>query len=148
MVQTSLQKIFKRDLEKLRSEIEQYTNEANLWKTDGSILNSGGNLCLHLIGNLNAFIGAALGKTGYVRDRRAEFSLKNVPKTELVGQIDALIPIVEKTLANLNSQMMEEEYPLTVFSEKTSTEYFLIHLATHLGYHLGQVNYHRRLLDV
>ena len=103
---------------------------------------------MHLIGNLNAFIGAALGKRGYVRDRRDEFSLKNVPKTELVGQIDALIPIVEKTLANLNSQMMEEEYPLTVFSEKTSTEYFLIHLATHLGYHLGQVNYHRRLLDV
>ena len=148
MVQTSLEKIFKRDLEKLRSEIEQYTNEDNLWKTDGNITNSGGNLCLHLIGNLNTFIGAALGQTGYVRDRHAEFSLKNVPKIELIQQIDALIPIVEKTLANLNSQMMEEEYPLTVFSEKTSTEYFLIHLATHLGYHLGQVNYHRRLLDV
>ena len=148
MVQATLQKIFKRDWEKLRSEIEQYTNEDNLWKTDGTILNSGGNLCLHLVGNLNTFIGATLGNTGYIRDRDAEFSLKNVPKIELIQQIDALIPIVEKSLSNLNSRMMEEEYPVTVFKEKTTTEYFLIHLATHLGYHLGQINYHRRLLDV
>ena len=148
MVQATLQKIFKRDLEKLKSEIEQYTNEENLWKIDGTILNSGGNHCLHLVGNLNTFIGATLGNTGYIRDRDAEFSLKNVPKIELIQQIDALIPIVEKSLSNLNSRMMEEEYPVTVFKEKTTTEYFLIHLATHLGYHLGQINYHRRLLDV
>lgn len=43
--------------------------------------------------------------------------------------------------------MLQQEYPILVFESKTSTEFFLIHLSTHLAYHLGQINYHRRLLD-
>ena len=61
--------------------------------------------------------------------------------------IEDTIVVVEDGLSKLNENDLEREYPLLVFKEKTSTAYFLIHLAVHLGYHLGQVNYHRRLLD-
>ena len=147
MVIETLQKIFKRDLEKLKQEIASYRNESNLWKVDKSIANSSGNLCLHLVGNLNTYIGAEIGKTGYVRNRDLEFSLKNIPQAQLVKMIEDTIVVVEQGLSRLNENDLEREYPLLVFKEKTSTGYFLIHLAVHLGYHLGQVNYHRRLLD-
>ena len=147
MVIETLQKIFKRDLEKLKQEIASYRIESNLWKVDKSIANSSGNLCLHLVGNLNTYIGAEIGKTGYVRNRDLEFSLKNIPQVQLVKMIEDTIVIVEDGLSKLNENDLEREYPLLVFKEKTSTSYFLIHLTVHLGYHLGQVNYHRRLLD-
>jgi len=147
MVIETLQKIFKRDLEKLKQEIASYRDESNLWKVDKSIANSSGNLCLHLVGNLNTYIGAEIGKTGYVRNRDLEFSLKNIPQAQLVKMIEDTIVVVEDGLSKLNENDLEREYPLLVFKEKTSTEFFLIHLAVHLSYHLGQVNYHRRLLD-
>ena len=147
MVIETLQKIFKRDLEKLKQEIASYRDESNLWKVDNGIANSSGNLCLHLVGNLNTYIGAEIGKTGYVRNRDLEFSLKNIPQAQLVKMIEDTIVVVEDGLSKLNENDLEREYPLLVFKEKTSTGYFLIHLAVHLGYHLGQVNYHRRLLD-
>ena len=147
MVIETLQKIFKRDLEKLKQEIASYRDKNNLWVVDKSIANSAGNLCLHLVGNLNAYIGAEIGKTGYVRNRDLEFSLKNIPQAQLVKMIEDTIVVVEDGLSKLNENDLEREYPLLVFKEKTSTGYFLIHLTAHLGYHLGQVNYHRRLLD-
>ena len=147
MVIETLQKIFKRDLEKLKQEIASYRDENNLWVVDKSIANSAGNLCLHLVGNLNTYIGAEIGKTGYVRDRDREFSQKNIPQDELVKMIGDTITVVENGINKLKEEDLEKEYPLLIFKEKTSTGYFLIHLAVHLGYHLGQVNYHRRLLD-
>ena len=147
MIIEALQKIFKRDLEKLKQEIASYRDENNLWVVDKSIANSAGNLCLHLVGNLNTYIGAEIGKTGYVRNRDLEFSLKNIPQLQLVKMIEDTIVVVENGLNKLNENDLEKEYPLLVFKEKTSIGYFLIHLAVHLGYHLGQVNYHRRLLD-
>jgi len=147
MVIETLQKIFKRDLEKLKQEIASYRNESKLWEIDKSIANSAGNLCLHLVGNLNAYIGAEIGKTSYVRNRDLEFSLKSIPQVQLVKMIGDTIVVVEDGLSKLNENDLEREYPLLVFKEKASIEYFLVHLAVHLGYHLGQVNYHRRLLD-
>ncbi|WP_225872662.1 DinB family protein [Pedobacter frigoris] len=136
-----------RDLAKLRSEIELYRDEQKLWRTEGEIANSAGNLCLHLIGNLNTYIGAELGNTGYVRDRPLEFSLRNVPRTELLKSIDDTIDMVASTLNQLNDDRLAEEYPQLIAEEKLTTGYFLTHLSTHLAYHLGQINYHRRLLD-
>ena len=147
MVIETLKKIFQRDLEKLKLEIIAYNNESNLWRIEKGISNSAGNLCLHLVGNLNTYIGAEIGKTGYVRDRDREFSQKNIPRDELVKMIGDTITVVENGINKLKEEDLEKEYPLLIFKEKTSTGYFLIHLAVHLGYHLGQVNYHRRLLD-
>ena len=147
MVIETLKKIFQRDLEKLKQEIISYNNESNLWRIEKGIANSAGNLCLHLVGNLNTYIGAEIGKTGYVRDRDREFSQKNIPKDELVKRIEETIAVVANGLSKLKEEDLEKEYSLLVFKEKTSTGFFLIHLAVHLGFHLGQVNYHRRLLD-
>lgn len=142
-----LKSLFKRDLNTLKKEIETYQSEENLWMVTEGISNSGGNLCLHLIGNLNHFIGAELGKTGYIRQREHEFSAKHVPRTVLLSDIEETIATIDKTLENLEPEALDKEYPIQVFGEKTATGYFLTHLATHLAYHLGQVNYHRRLLD-
>ncbi len=146
MIET-LQILFKRDLLKLKTEIESYQSEENIWKISQHISNSAGNLCLHLIGNLNHFIGAITGKTGYIRNRDAEFSLKDVPRTQLTEMIDNTILVIENTLNNLNEDDLKKEYPLVVFEGKMSTEFFFTHLTAHLSYHLGQINYHRRLLE-
>jgi uncharacterized damage-inducible protein DinB len=147
LIQT-LKTLFRRDLGRLRDEIDAYTNESTLWYVEKGIANSAGNLCLHLVGNLNTYIGAEFGKTGYVRHRELEFSLKDIPKAELLRKIDETISIVDKALDNLTDEQLEAEYPELVFDEPTTTGYFLVHLTTHLTYHRGQINYHRRLLDV
>lgn len=146
MLIESLQTFYSRDLHKLKAEIEAYPNEETIWKTAPNISNAAGNLCLHLIGNLNAYIGAALGHTGYIRQRDLEFSLKDIPKATLIGQIEATATMVNTTLGQLTETQLEEKYPLQVFDYEMTTGHFLIHLIAHLDYHLGQINYHRRLL--
>ncbi|WP_431611363.1 DinB family protein [Chryseobacterium sp. 'Rf worker isolate 10'] len=148
MITESIRSLFNRDLNKLKTEIEAYQNEENLWIIDKSIANSAGNLCLHLIGNINHFIGAQLGNTGYIRHRELEFSLKDVPRAELIEKIEATIAMIDSVLPQLSEEDVKKEYPLVVFESKMTTDYFLIHLVAHLDYHLGQINYHRRLLDI
>jgi len=147
MLTDTLKTILSRDLLKLKAEIELYKDEKNIWLIDKGIANSAGNLCLHLIGNLNTYIGKELGKTSYVRNRDLEFSLKDVARTELVNNIDATVIVIQNALSKMKEDELDKEYPLLVFDKKTSTEYFLVHLVAHFSYHLGQVNYHRRLLD-
>jgi uncharacterized damage-inducible protein DinB len=147
MLIESLKKLFGRDLNKLKSEIEMYQDEKKIWYVEKSITNSAGNLCLHLVGNLNHFIGAEIGKTGYIRHRELEFSLKDVSKFELIRKVEDTINVVDSSLDRLKAEDLEKEYPLLVFDKKTTTEYLLVHLSGHLTYHLGQINYHRRLLD-
>ncbi len=147
MLVHTLRKLFSRDINRLKEEIKLYSKEENLWIIQDSINNSAGNLCLHLIGNLNTFIGVVLGTSNYTRDRDAEFNLKNVSKDKLLEQLEETRMLVDVSLENLNENRLQEEFPIQVFSEKTSIAYMLIHLTTHLTYHRGQINYHRRLLD-
>ena len=146
MIET-LTKLFLKDLEKLKTEISSFKDENKIWKISGEIKNSAGNLCLHLCGNLQHFIGAVLGKTGYVRNREAEFSRKNVPIKDLISEIEVTTKVIEKTLNELDEAILSKTFPVNVFGYEMTTEYFLIFLTTHLNYHLGQINYHRRLLD-
>lgn len=143
----TIKQLLLRDLEKFKVEITSYRSEANLWKISGDIKNSAGNLCLHICGNLQHFVGAVLGNSGYVRNREAEFSRKNVPLKELIDEIELTSKVVEKTLNELDADKLEEIYPIIVFGYEMTTEFFLVHLTTHLNYHLRQINYHRRLLD-
>ncbi len=146
LIQT-LKILFNRDLDKLKFEIESYENENSIWIIDKNISNSAGNLCLHLIGNLNTYIGAEIGKTGYIRNRPLEFSLKDIPKTELIAKIENTITVVNDALDSLIEADLEKIYPQIVFEKEMTTGFFLVHLSTHLAYHVGQINYHRRLLD-
>lgn len=144
----SLKSLYTRDLNKLKSEIETYQNEESMWIIDKNISNSAGNLCLHLVGNLSHFVGAILGNSGYIRNRDLEFSLKDIPRAELIHQIENTIEVVNSSLDKLTESDLEKEYPLEALGYKMTTEYFLMHLMGHLSYHLGQINYHRRLLDL
>lgn len=139
--------LFKRDLLKLKQEINLYKYPQKLWYVEKGISNSAGNLTLHLIGNLNYFIGTTLGNTGYIRSRELEFSDKNVPVKKLTEQIDATIDVVEKSLSKITDETLDEDFPLLYADQKVSTNHMLVHLLAHLNYHLGQVNYYRRLFD-
>lgn len=146
MINEILIEIYERDLALLKNEISAYKNDAEMWQIRAEIKNSGGNLALHLIGNLNHFIGAVLGDSGYIRDRDAEFSLKNIPQENIIASMGETAAVIRGTISGLDIAELERTYPIEVFGRPMSTEFFLVHLATHLNYHLGQINYHRRLL--
>ena len=135
-----------RDLNKVREEISLYKNENDLWVLKGDIKNSAGTLALHLIGNLKDRIGTQLGNTGYIRQRDKEFSEKNVPRIKLITEIDETISILKKVLPKLKDEDLANEYPIKFLEEKRTIGYMLLMVTTHLNYHLGQINYHRRLL--
>jgi uncharacterized damage-inducible protein DinB len=142
----SVQTIIERDLEKLEEEIKLYPSEESLWKIKGTIKNPAGNLCLHLCGNLQHYIGGVLGGSGYIRDRDREFAARNVSREALISEIQKTKVAVRSALEKADPNTLDNTYPEQVFSYSMTTSYFLIHLTSHLGYHLGQVNYLRRLL--
>ena len=147
MLNNVLANFYERDIRKLIEEVYLFKNEGDLWRTQGSVKNSSGNLVLHIIGGLNHFVGATLAQTGYVRDRDREFSSKGVERKELVAQLEELIPMIKETLNALTQEDMEAEYPLFFDHPKSSAGYVLLQLSLHLNYHLGQVNYLRRILE-
>jgi len=141
-----LSKLYEQGLTKLKSEVEGYPSEVELWKTDGNIPNSAGNLVLHIVGNLNHFLGATIGGTGYIRDRESEFSSGEVSKQQLLNEIDNALIVVKDALGKLDASDLSNTYPIQFQNEDDSTEYVLNYLLGHLNYHLGQIDYHRRLL--
>lgn len=144
----ALKSLFARDLDILRDEIDSYADENKLWIIEGEIKNSAGNLCLHLCGNLQHFMGAVIAENGYVRDREAEFSSKDVPKSQLLSEIEKAKQAVFTALDLIDGEMWSSEYPIRVFAKPMTYAEFMIHLSGHLTYHLGQINYHRRLIGV
>src|SRR5712692_7447930 len=146
MLTTWIAAILRRDLGALRREIEAYADERDIWRVAPGISNCAGTLALHLAGNIQFFVGAVLGGTGYVRDRDAEFARRDVPRAELMRQIDATLAAVARAMARLSDQELAKPYPQAVGGVTLTTGDFLLHLAAHFTYHLGQVDYHRRLL--
>ena len=144
MLNNILANFYQRDIGKLVEELNLFRNEENLWKIHGSVKKPCGNLALHIIGGMNFLIGNTLAQTGYVRNRDQEFSEKNVERKEIVTQLEALIPFISKTISAVD---MEAEYPLMFDDAKRTNGYVLTQLALHLNYHLGQVNYLRRILE-
>lgn len=142
----TLTKLFERDLNKLASELTQYPDEESIWKIRGEIKNSAGNLCLHLCGNLLHYVGVGLANTDYKRDRDREFSDKNIPREDLLKLVATTKEVVLSALRNFEAGRLDSEYPLPVFDYPMTYTHFLVHLQGHLQYHLGQVNYHRRLI--
>ena len=138
--------VLTRDLRALRRQIEAYENEADLWKVPPGIRNSAGTLALHCAGNLQHFVGAELGSTGFVRDRPAEFASRDVPREELLAGIDEALAAVEAGLTAVEDEDLGSPYRQELGATRVRMGDFLIHLATHLAFHLGQVDYHRRLV--
>ncbi len=138
--------ILDRDLRALAREVEAYPDEAALWQLPEGIPNSAGTLVLHLTGNIQHYLGARLGNTGYKRDRPAEFSARGVPREALLRQIEAARGAVRSTVQKLTAEALELDFPEVVGGMRVVTGEYLIHLVSHFDYHLGQVSYHRRLV--
>jgi hypothetical protein len=141
-----LARVILRDLESLCVQLNGYQDERDIWKLVPGVTNSAGTLALHLAGNLQHYIGAQLGRTAYVRDREAEFDTRDVPRAELLQRIEDARRAVQVGLREIRDETLDEEYPLEVGGVRPGTGLFLLHLATHLAYHLGQVDYHRRVV--
>jgi hypothetical protein len=135
---------YERDINRFIEEINLFNNEDNLWRTQGSIRNSAGNLALHIIGGLNHLIGAKLAKNQFIRNRDLEFVQKDVPKKDIVLQLKKLITLIRETLKNLP---LDADYPIPFDDATRSNAYVLTQLTLHMNYHLGQVNYLRRVLE-
>jgi hypothetical protein len=137
---------FESVLDKLKTEIEQYPNDESLWRKEGAINNSAGNLCLHLLGNLNTYIGANLGNSGYVRDRPAEFANRGLRIDQLLFQISETKETVVSSLVGLSDADLDNAYPSHEPDSETSLiAQELVKILSHFSYHLGQINYHRRI---
>jgi len=147
MLNTVLANFYERDIRKMIDEINSFRSEENLWKTAGSTKNSSGNLALHIIGGMNFLIGTQLANTGYVRNRDEEFAKKGVVRKELVAGLEDLITLINKTLNGFTPGQMEENYPIMFDGAIRPNSYVLVQLSLHLNYHLGQVNYLRRILE-
>lgn len=144
---STLTPLFDRETGKVIQELDLYRDENRLWYRAPGILNPAGNLALHLTGNLNHFIGAVLGKTGYVRQRDLEFSQTGIDRKVLISDLEKTRQMVNSVLSSLPGRLMTEPYPLEKHGETVTHDHMLLHLLTHLSYHLGQINYHRRLTD-
>ncbi|HQV00444.1 MAG: DUF1572 family protein [Bacteroidia bacterium] len=146
MVKQTIVEFLERDLNTLKLEIEKYKSDDDLWKVADGISNCAGNLCLHLCGNLKHYIGALLGHTGYIRHRDAEFDLKDIPAHALIADIDITKNIVTETLQKLSDADLLKTFPDLKHGKSVTALHMLLHLMLHFQYHLGQINYHRRIL--
>ena len=138
---------YQRDIQRIIDEIALFKDEANIWKICGSIKNSAGNLVLHLIGGLNYLIGTNLFHTGYVRNRDAEFTIKGIEKEQLMEQLKELNSMIGKTISSLTEEQLDSSFPIFFDKENATVNYVLTQLLLHLNYHLGQINYLRRILE-
>ena len=146
MITSAVADILDRDLRVLGRELEAYPDDRTVWAELPGIPNSAGTLALHIAGNLQHYVGARLGGTGYLRDRPAEFARREVPRAELMEEIERARAAVRSTLARLDSAVLDREYPEAIAGARVRTGDFLIHLCAHLTYHLGQVDVHRRIV--
>lgn len=138
--------ILDRDLLALRREVEAYPDERGLWQEVPGISNVAGTLVLHLAGNIQHYLGARLGGTGYVRDRAAEFARRGVSRPELLREMEAARVAVKAALSGPTLPDPAADFPEAVGGVTVATGDYLVHLTTHFAYHLGQVDYHRRVV--
>jgi hypothetical protein len=141
-----IQIIIIRELNSFKYEIENFPDDKTVWQTVPGISNSAGNLALHICGNLKHYIGNVLGDINYNRNRDAEFRTKIGARTTLVNEINETINVVKKVMLNLSEDKIKSIYPESVAGVELPTVRFLIHLSVHLGFHLGQAGYLRRII--
>ena len=144
----SFKQLYINFLNSLRDEISSYKEPDHIWLLKGSISNTPGNLCLHICGNLNHFFGAVIGNTGYIRERDQEFSKKNLSREELLNGIEQTKIMIGKVFDDLTPDDINKIYPINKFGENVTYGFLFSRLVSHLSYHLGQINYHRRITDI
>jgi hypothetical protein len=135
-----------RELAAFSRELDLFDDESLIWSTVPGIANSAGNLALHVCGNLQHFVGATLGDTGYVRDREREFSARGIARAEVQANLARTSDVVRTVLSSLSGKDLSTHFPGLPGDLHVPAALFLLHLSTHLAFHLGQAGYLRRLL--
>ena len=146
-VRDAIHRLLLRDLRATQREIEAYVDDETLWRVVPGITNPGGTHALHIAGNLRYFLGTVLCNGGYVRDREHEFSARGLTRAEVSTEVVRTMQQVTQTLSTINVAQLQAPYPIKVLDVQLRTDAFLMHLAVHLGYHLGQLDYHRRIVS-
>ena len=146
MLRFAVRTVLRRELLAVRRSVEAYPDDASLWAERPGLPNPGGTLVLHVAGNLQHYLGAVLGGSGYRRDRDAEFARRDVSRAALVAEVDAALRAVERALDGLSESELAAPYPEAVAGRTVTIGDYLVHLAAHLAYHLGQLDYHRRVV--
>jgi len=141
-----LARLYRRELTRLRQQIEAFPNDETLWQTLPGITNPAGNLVLHLEGNLREYIGRQLGKLPYQRTRDLEFNTKGLSQRDLLVRIDELHKTIPPVIEGLTHEQMDAQYPEQVLGVPMTVQMFVIHLCGHLNWHLGQIDYVHRIL--
>jgi hypothetical protein len=144
MLLENLQTIYLREVTTLQREIELYPDEESVWKELPGLPNSAGNLILHVAGSLQHFFGATLGNTLYVRDREAEFTKRDIPRSKLKKELEAARAGIKAGFAKLTEARLGQPFPVKFSDAELSTQLTLLQFLSHLAYHLGQIDYHRR----
>ena len=133
-------------LEQLRDtvrEVVEGLSEQELW-TKPAQGNSVGHLVLHLTGNLNHFVGAQLGQTGYVRGREREFTESQPPgRQELLANLDGAVATFRRVVGGLSAEQLTAPHPESRFGSVLQA---LVHLVAHFALHRGQMSYIVRLV--
>ncbi|MBZ5578998.1 MAG: DUF1572 domain-containing protein [Acidobacteriia bacterium] len=138
--------LFRRDLTRLLQQVQSFSDEAALWKTVPGVANSVGNLVLHLEGNLREYIGRQLGGVSYHRQRDSEFAKTTLPAADLVRRVEAVQELIPRVISTLSREECEALFPEDILGAPGATQQVLISLHGHLNYHLGQIDYLRRVL--
>jgi hypothetical protein len=135
-----------RELQTLIKEIEAFPSDDSVWHTRRGVTNSAGNLALHICGNLQDFVGRVLGGTPYVRNRELEFGQREGTRASIVAELRKTIDVIKATLPEVSEETMAADYPMQLAGNTLNTAAFLVHLAAHLAFHLGQAGYLRRII--
>ena len=135
-----------RELRGMKNELLAYQDERDIWRSVPGLPNTAGTIALHVAGNLQHFVGAQLGTSGYFRDRDAEFGRREVSVAEIVDELDKTIAALDATFARLEEKAMDRPFPQEIAGVRPTVGEFLVHLVAHLAYHLGQIDYHRRCI--
>jgi len=141
-----VRRLLTRELAAFAREVELFPDDETLWRTLPGISNSAGNLALHACGNLHHFVGAVLGKTGYVRDRPAEFATREGRREDVARRLRETSDLVSDVLSRVPAGVLDAPFPEAHDGTRLPGRLFLMHLSVHLAFHLGQAGYLRRAL--
>jgi hypothetical protein len=135
------------ELEELHDSVRQVATgltDAELWTRPLEPGNSIGHLVLHLTGNLNYYVGAQLGGSGYVRDRDREFTEAALPpRATLLANFDAAAATFRRVVGGLSAEQLAGSHPEPRLSPLLKG---LVHLVSHFALHRGQMSYLARLV--
>ena len=145
MVTDELSALYARDIARLIQELQAFPDTASVWKTAPGVTNAAGTLALHLEGNLREYIGRQLGKIDFTRDRPLEFSARDVAREDVIARLEAVREMVPRVIASLSDDDLSGPFPEKYNGQSLTVRMFLMHLEAHLNYHLGQVDYLRRV---